>query len=719
MPVSLTSSGLELQWDERTGALIRLEVIDCAWSVVTRPALGMSFTLLVPAPGNGSRMVYGADQAAPAVTLGPDRVKFVWSSVIGADGEHLDIALTQLWRVDGAAIVVETEIDNGSPYTVENVFSPSIGGLRPKDPDDTLEAIRHDYGSGMRQPMWPNFDNSVGYWGSDVPTQLASRWLPAYGTPAIPYTLIQGPNYGLSIGIDAPTSELVAWVAQLLPGWLDSLEATVSRDEQLAGVDVRIEFSAVHIPYVRPNTSRTLPAIRIEGYSGDWHSGADLYRQWRSRHLTPAQPPAWVREPMSWFQLQVNSTEDRIQVPFDKLADYAREAAELGVAAIQITGFNVGGQDRNMPHHDADPRLGGPEALRQAIADIQAMGVRVVLFCKFNWAEQSLPDYAQKWRAHAIKDPYGDPYLHQGYRYDTITQMLDINTRRLVPMCFLDEAYLDACVREFDSMLALGPDGILYDECLHHMPTLLCFDESHGHRYGAPTYGNDLELIRRFRERLPAGTDFVFAGEGIYDLEFQEYSLSYHRSEERNHLPLHRYTAPHEQMSTAATGFDDRNMVNQSLLYRYIVSYEPKNFHGFLSDFPLTVAYGEAMSSLRLDLRKWLWEGTFQDTVGAKVLTAQGAVHHPYSVFTDDQGVPAVVIANYDADPIEVSVDLTGPHHWRTVDDAQWHDLQDGLVSLGGRSALVIIPVPHASSVSSPENEALSRKTGPTGQANN
>ena len=107
----MTSSGLELQWDERTGALIRLEVTDCAWSVVTRPALGMSFTLLVPAPGNGSRMVYGADQAAPAVTLGPDRVKFVWSTVIGADGEHLDIALTQLWRVDGAAIVVETEID--------------------------------------------------------------------------------------------------------------------------------------------------------------------------------------------------------------------------------------------------------------------------------------------------------------------------------------------------------------------------------------------------------------------------------------------------------------------------------------------------------------------------------------------------------------------------------------------------------------------------------
>lgn len=637
-------------------------------------------------------MVHGATQAAPTVTQGHDRVEFAWASVVGDDGEPLDIAVTQSWQVDGAAIVVETSIDNRSAYTVENVFSPSIGGLRPKHRDDTLEAIRHDYGSGMRQPMWPTFDNSVGYWGADVPTQLAARWMPAYGSPAIPYTLIQGPDYGLSIGINAPTSELVAWVAQLMPGWLDSLESTVSRDEQLAGVDVRIEFSAVHIPFIQPATSRTLPAIRIEGYSGDWHRGANLYRSWRSEHLTLAEPPAWAKEPFSWFQLQVNSTEDRQQVPFDQLVDYAREAAELGVAAIQITGFNVGGQDRNTPHHDPDPRLGGFDALKQAIADIQAMGVRVVLFCKFNWAEQSLPDYVETWRPLAIKDPYGDPYLHQGYRYDTITQLLDINTRRLVPMCFLDERYLDACVREFETLLALGADGILYDECLHHMPTLLCFDESHGHRYGAPTYGNDLELIRRFRERLPAGTDFLFAGEGVYDLEFQEYSLSYHRSEEREHLPLHRYTAPHQQMSTAATGFDDRNMVNQSLLYRYIVSYEPKNFHGYLHDFPLTVAYGEAMSSLRRELRRWLWDGTFDDTVGATVLTSAGLAHHPYTVFTDDEGVPAIVVANYGNEPVELSVDAAGPHQWRTIDDPQWHDLEGGRLSLGGRSAAVIVP---------------------------
>ena len=37
---------------------------------------------------------------------------------------------------------------------------------------------------------------------------------------------------------------------------------------------------------------------------------------------------------------------------------------------------------------------------------------------------------------------------------------------------------------------------------------------------------------------------------------------------------------------TAVTGFDDRSMVNQCLMYRYIISYEPYNFKGHLDDYP-------------------------------------------------------------------------------------------------------------------------------------
>jgi hypothetical protein len=49
---------------------------------------------------------------------------------------------------------------------------------------------------------------------------------------------------------------------------------------------------------------------------------------------------------------------------------------------------------------------------------------------------------------------------------------------------------------------------------------------------------------------------------------------------------------------TAVAGFDDRNMINQCLLYRYIISYEPNNFKGRLTDYPDTVAYSQKMDAL-------------------------------------------------------------------------------------------------------------------------
>jgi len=40
----------------------------------------------------------------------------------------------------------------------------------------------------------------------------------------------------------------------------------------------------------------------------------------------------------------------------------------------------------------------------------------------------------------------------------------------------------------------------------------------------------------------------------------------------------------------AVTGFDDREMPNLILMQRYMISYEPYNFKGHLTDFPLTLA---------------------------------------------------------------------------------------------------------------------------------
>jgi hypothetical protein len=150
---------------------------------------------------------------------------------------------------------------------------------------------------------------------------------------------------------------------------------------------------------------------------------------------------------------------------------------------------------------------------------------------------------------------------------------------------------------------------------------------------------------------------------------------------------------PHGAIMTAVVGFADRNMINQCLLNRYIISYEPFNFKGMPSDFPETTAYGRKMDALRLDLREYFWDGEFTDKQGGKVIDAAGKEHPYYSVFTGTNGKTGMVICNYDDKPITVTVSFENgtPSQYRLVDEKSLQKIEaEGLV-IPGRSAMVVI----------------------------
>ena len=151
---------------------------------------------------------------------------------------------------------------------------------------------------------------------------------------------------------------------------------------------------------------------------------------------------------------------------------------------------------------------------------------------------------------------------------------------------------------------------------------------------------------------------------------------------------------PHAQLMSAVTGFNDRNMINQCLMYRYIISYEPYNFKGRLDDFPLTMEYGKKMDALRSELRDFFWDGEFSDTVGASVC-CEGQPHQPYSIFTNAKnGKSGLVICNY-ADYLAVTVSASldngeGLSRCRLVDGTRWESLE-GEIHIPPQSAVVVI----------------------------
>jgi len=701
----LENETLRLEFDSETGALVGLTAVETGWEILNRPHLGLSCRLMVPLPERRNNPVFGEKQKATSVEVTDDQrsVTFVWDGVESEYGGMLDVKLTLQVRLTAQQAIYAMTIENRSDYTIENVYCPYLGDVQHPPDEECFKTFLCRYASADEWSLWPTFQNLRGYYGVDYPTQFAT-WGASCGAPMSPYILLRGAKQGLYVGVNAPSSELVAWHAELRPGYDSSMEARVPEELTIGGKDVATRFAVVHVPCILPGETRTLTPIVLEAFQGGWQKGVDIYKEWRSSWMKTPKIPVWASDPHAWQQIHVNSPEDEARIPHRDLVKIGEDCARHGVKAIQLTGWTLGGQDQGNPSHDPDPKLGTFEELREAIARVQALGVKVILFAKFVWADRATERFRQDLIRFAIKDPYGDYYHYQGYQYQTATQLLDINTKRLIPMCFLSEQYLRVCEEEFQKTLDLGADGILFDECLHHSPALLCFDAGHGHRYGAPVYANDRELIRRFaRMAEPVNAaraeEFLFAGEGCYDWEFEAYHLSYHRSEDylrggEKHIPLSRYMLPDVPLMTAVTGFNDRNMINQCLMYRYIISYEPYNFKGRLDDYPLTIAYGKQMDALRTELREYFWDGEFRDAVGASV-TANGEPHHPSAVFVNrDNGKSGVVVCNYDKEEgitVQVTLDDGGRlGHYRLVDDPEWRSTEDGIAIPPSSAAVVI-----------------------------
>lgn len=688
--VSIENQTMRVSFDASSGALVGLESKLTGWRIQNRRELGRSFGMLVPLPGRRDNPILGEKNPLASLEKSADgkSATFVWKDLESQYGGRLDITLKSTVTLDEQGLSFESEITNHSPYVLETVSYPILGDLAIPVGEKTLTRENLDYGAMQSVPLYPYFVNERGYFGVDCPIQMVH-------TPSSPFVLAATDRQGLYAGAhDTTNRELIQWTFELKPGYENSLDSKAPGSRAIGGHAVSVEFSITHFPFAAAGESAQLSRVVLQPYKGSWHKGVDPYKQWRSTWFHQPPAPAWAQQVHSWQQLNINSSEDDLRLRYEDLPKIGRDCARYGVKAIQLVGWNNGGQDRGNPSHDTDPRLGTREQLREAIAQIQSLGVNLILFNKYTWSDISTDWFRKELIHYAALDPYGDYYTHPGYEYQTPTQLSDINTRRFAVMCMNSSKWREVCAREFQKSIDLGAAGILYDEVQHHSSANYCFAPDHDHHVPADIYAGDALLGAEFRKIAAVpGREFLFAGEAPYDLEFRHYSLSYFRIE-ADHTPLHRYIDPYQPMMVAVTGFDDREMINACLLYRYIISYEPYNFKGHLDDFPLTMEYGRKVDALRTRYKEYLWEAEFRDTLGAAVQSG-GKPYAKYSVFGRlGAGKRAVVVANQSADkPLTATVKLEGSKGKLVTVTPERPDPQicDGTVTIPPRSAVVIL----------------------------
>ncbi|HEX4031036.1 MAG TPA: hypothetical protein VHX20_11775 [Terracidiphilus sp.] len=681
--VVLEDDVFQVAFDAVSGALTRLVRKSTNWVIERRPELGASFRLLVPLPHQRANFVLGQKQRAVSVRkISDNQVRLEWNNLVSEHGGMLPIAFTAVVTLQDGALTFDATLKNNSPLWVETIDYPYFGDLNGPTREEQLQSEVMWYGNLEGKEIHPRFDNEKGYWGVRYPTKTSQ-------SDHSLYCLIQAASQGLYVEMHDPTQPyLLEYTFEQHPGIV--AEDRVPEQDEISGLTVNLEFRTCHFVFAHPKSTRKLAPVLMRGYDGDWHAGLDIYKQWRATWFKRPHIAAWVEDVHSWLQLQIDGAEQDFSILYRELPKYIDECAANGVTAIQLVGWALGGQDGGDPCLDTDPGLGTWLELHQAILHARRKGVKIVLFGKPIWADMTTEWYKKELYKYDAIDPYGIPYETGGYSYTTPTQLAGINNRRRAIMDVQCQAYRDIATHEFEKTVALGADGWLFDEVCHHAGVLYSFSAGRGYEPPSYIYGGDMPMAAQFRAAADkVNPDFIFAGEGPQDWLMQYYPVSYFRINDGSR-PVCRYIDSQAPLLVAVTGIDDREKLNLILLNRYIISYEPFNFKGHVTDFPLTLVYGKKIDALRRRYREYLWDAEFRDTLGASV-TGSGSVRH--AVFVAKSGKRAVVVVNPETTG-ELTVKIDLPHAGRLVvvtpEQPEMQAVSD-MLKVPARSAAVIM----------------------------
>ncbi len=626
-----------------------LECIDkkTGWRIQNRKELAQSFRLLVPQPERRLCYVHGHQQQSCSVKCSADSIFVTWEKLVDDTGVQLAITFTVEIILDNDGLSLRGHFYNGSDRIIEVAAFPVLGDIGSTPLGSSLSSFSDSIYSGASQKgLRPQFIGTQQYFSLEYPYQ-------AVKTPHTAYVLLNNDQQGVYVGCHGhDLNRQNEFVSEMHPGLIDSaiLKGFDHDCEERDGQSVYLEHYVNHYVFTAPHAADKLTDVFIKPYVGDWTHGIDIYKKWRSQWYRPPATPAWAKEVHAWYQVQLNCSEDALRYSYTDIIERGKECVKNNIQVLHLVGWTEGGQDRHNPSHNTDDRLGTQDEFKAAIAAVQGMGVKVVLFNKYTWADRTHPDFESRYKKHVMCDFYGDDYIFPGHPYHTPTQLDRINTRRMGPLCPLSKEWREMAHDEFRKNIALGADGILYDECQHHDPGALCFSTEHGHRPGVAVYDGDHQLAQEFRAIMEEESDkaLLYCGESLYDRLWQDYSFSYFRT--ARGLPLERYIDSDAGILITVNGYNDRGKINVCLMHKYIMMYEPRNFKGHLAETQQTVNYGTQVDALRRRYSDWLWTADYRyhDDV---YLAVNGEPYEFYSVMRrQDNGRRAITIVNFDHD---------------------------------------------------------------------
>ena len=662
--------------DLNNGSLKTLTNKKTGWKVISDEKFAQSFTMRITLPDGSSCAIDGKTQEKPEVEINGNQITLTWSN-LRCNNTNLEIGfIGKIDFNDNEGLIYSGEVKNNSDAVVENLVWPYVGDVSIPEGSEKFQQQNINYGNLTATELYPGLNNINGY----------------CALPINSFSLYNNMKEGLYISSkDKDLNEYISCMSKIIPedGLSQIIGGAWSKKNSGERNKMRMEILVTRMIYTQPHSNTKLVDVVLTPYTGTWHIAVDIYKAWRATWFAPPHRPDWITHVNAWQQLQINSSEDYLNFPYRELVSYAEDCKKYGVNAIQLTGWNRGGQDRYVNSYDTDPRLGTAEDLKKAIAECNKIGVNILLFTKFSWVDVTADEFPA-YKNYIAWDQNLEEADHGGYTYNTFTQFKGISLRRFKVLCMSDDSCRATIRKEFQKCLDLGAQGMVYDENQHQAGHWMCFNPNHSHKEPAFLYrGADLlghDFLEMTKKQNP---DFFMAGEACYDLLSKYYGI--YTREDVTHTAVMRYIDSELPIACAVVDHYDKNKINSCLRCRYSISYEPRNFKGRLSEFPRIMEYGQKVDNLRRKYSDFLWDGEYRDVLGATVKGKDMI----YSVFKRrSDGKKAVVALNINIrDAIEATISIDNSNSSLIMVSPEKQDpvVFTGSVKIQPQSAVVIM----------------------------
>lgn len=282
---------------------------------------------------------------------------------------------------------------------------------------------------------------------------------------SMPWLVLESGGKSLYLGYHSEVWKKVAFVTETEP-------RGAAKEQFILGI--------CSYPAVYPGECITYGGMTVALFDGDWRECADFYRAWAEKTwLTPLALKDSVRNLQGWQRIILKHQFGDVYNTYADLPRIYREGAKYGINMLRLFAWWEEGMDNGYPNYCPSEELGGAEALRKAIDEINEMGGRVFLYSNGHIIDKATDYYKTEGWRYTMKDIEGNDYIEK-YQFSNSGTMLKMGHKTFVSGCYGTPQWAQK-VEELElRQLELGGNGAFFDQlgCGYY----LCFDTTHAHK---------------------------------------------------------------------------------------------------------------------------------------------------------------------------------------------------------------------------------------------